>query len=511
LSSKVIAIGALALAASSCSLSLPERQECQADSDCSLAFGPGHSCGSTGFCELPPECTSNADCRSEAGLGYVCGEEQRCEFMTPNPRCTKTLPEGLLEPDRYPDAIVFGSIVERAFEGDAVLELATELAVAEANEAGGLDGREFGIVFCTDEENSEFDDQAPEDSDVQVATWLVDTLGVPAIFGPTTSSRTQAAFEVVRNQEALMISPSATSADLTQLDNPQPSDESPGLLWRTVPPDSEQGVLMADDMRSREEPVDTVFVIVESGAYAEGLAAVFVAEFERQGGTVSDMRVYRTSSQLAESVADAAKAGPSEVLFLSSRIDDERRFLSAASGQPGFSTKRIFLSDTAATPDLLQDTPEELYDKIRFTRPSVGSGEVYNQFIAAYSLRYPNQNPRQYGFLAQSYDAMWMLLYGAAFSAGQDAGQVTGLAMAQGLRRLSEGNEVPVRGSSWNAARGALSAGGSIDIRGASGDLDFDSGTEETQAGIEVVALRNCGGWEFVLVPQPGAPVPGCP
>jgi ABC-type branched-subunit amino acid transport system substrate-binding protein len=507
LSSKVIAIGVLALAATSCSLSLPEQQACQADSECLQAFGPGHTCGSGGFCRLPAECTTNADCRAEAGFGYVCGAEQRCEFVTPNPRCTKTLPERLFVPDEYPDAIVFGSIVERGFAGDAVLEQAAELAVAEANEGNGLDGRQFGIVLCTDEENSEYDSEGPDQSDVQVATWMVETLGVPAIFGPTTSSRTQAAFEAVRNSGTVFISPSATSADLTQLDNPEPSDDSPGQLWRTVPPDAEQGRVIADDMIARG--VTTALVIVQQDAYAQGLAAVFKDEFE-PSGQVSQTLMYQNDSQLADSVVAATKDSAAEILFLSSRIDDEKRFLSVA-GEFGLSSKGIFLSDTAATLDVLDGTPAELFPNIRLTRPVLGSGEIYNQFIAAFSLRFPGQNPRQYGFLGQSYDAAWMLLYGAAYSAAHENGWVTGVGIARGLRKLSDGEKVPVRASSWGAARDALAAGESIDIVGASGEINFNPATEETEAGIEVVALSNCDGpWEFVLV-KPGEELPDCP
>jgi ABC-type branched-subunit amino acid transport system substrate-binding protein len=508
--SKVIAIGVSALLASSCSLSLPERQECQADSECVDAFGAGHSCGGDGYCRLPAACASNADCQQEEGFGYVCGEEERCELMTAHPRCTKTIPERLFVPDEFPDAIVFGSVIERAYEGDAVLERAAELAVVEANDAGGLDGRTFGMVFCTDEENAEYDSLTPDDgaSDVAVASWLVETAGVAAVFGPTTSARSEAVFEALRGTGTLFISPSATSATLTALDNARPSDNTPGLLWRTVPPDSLQGRTMATDMLARE--VGSVAVIAEAGTYGEGLADVFVDAFTEMGGSVvGEVRTYGNPSALADHVVAVAGTAADEVLFISGLIEDERRFLNAAASQSGFDTKGIFLSDTAATTDLLVDTPGGLYARIRLTRPAVGSGDTYNQFVAAYSQRFPGQNPRQFGFVAQAYDAAWLLLYGSAWSLFGE-GEVTGLGIGRGMRRLSSGTELPIRGSTWDTARGALIGGKSIDVVGASGDLDFNPETEETEAGIEVVVLSDCGGdWEFVLVP-PGMTVE-CP
>ena len=507
--SKVIAIGVLALMGTGCSFGLPERQECQADSECLEAFGPGHSCDAAGYCALPATCSSNLDCREESGFGYVCGEEERCELVEPHPRCTRTLPERLFRPDEFADAIVFGSIIERNFDGDAVLERAAELAVAEANDAGGLDGRSFGMVFCTDEANPDYDSLSPDDgeSDVAVAEWLVDSLGVAAVFGPTTSGRSEAVFEALRGTETLLISPSATSPGLTVLDNSAPSDQRPGLLWRTVPPDTLQGRTMAMDMRTRG--VESVVVIAESGIYGDGLAAVFVDAFTELGGEVDgDVLSFDSTSALANQIVTAGKSAAPEVLFISGLIEDERRFLNAAAIQAGYDTKRIFLSDTAATLDLLVDTPQQLYGSIRLTRPAVGSGSIYDQFIAAYSLRFPGQNPRQFGFIAQAYDAAWMMLYGSAWALFQ-GGQVSGLGIAKGLRRLSDGPEVAFRGSSWATARDAFRDGTSIDVVGASGALDFDPMTEETDAGIEVVAVSDCGGdWEFVLV-EPGM-VPEC-
>jgi branched-chain amino acid transport system substrate-binding protein len=506
---KFVAMGILAPLAASCSLGLPERQECSADSECTEAFGPGHSCGSGGFCEGPGACSDNSECRERLGFGYVCGEDRACEFVTPNPRCTRTLPERLFQPDEFKDAIVFGSIVERNFDGDAVLEHAAELAVSEANDGDGLDGRPIGMVFCTDEANPEYDSLTPDDgeSDVAVAEFLVDALGVQAIFGPTTSGRTEAVFEAIRDSAPVLITPSATSPGLTALDNATPTDDDPGLLWRTVPPDSLQGQTMALDMRDRG--VESVAVIVETGTYGDGLAAVFATAFTEMGGTIEgEILSFATPSAMSSAIVTAGNSDATEVLFISGLIEDERSFLNAAGSQPGYDTKSIFLSDTAATLDLFVDTPEELFPRIRLTRPAVGSGSIYDLFIAAYSSRYPGENPRQFGFIAQAYDAAWMILYGAAWANAQDE-SVTGVGIARGLRRLSEGAEVPVRGSSWTTVLGAFREGSSIDIVGASGALDYSPETEETEAGIEVVAVAECEGeWLFVLV-EPGDP-PAC-
>src|SRR5688572_13849560 len=144
----------IAVAICGCSIPPFERTPCEEDVECADAFpGAGATCNiaAGGFCEVPEGsvCESNADCRAppEFGFGYQCSEGA-CMPVTAIPRCATTLPERLLVPGEFNDAIVFGSIVERAYDGDAVLENAARLVVEQANEAGGIADRQIGIVFC---------------------------------------------------------------------------------------------------------------------------------------------------------------------------------------------------------------------------------------------------------------------------------------------------------------------------------------------------------------------------
>ncbi len=104
-----------------CSLSTFERASCHSDADCRVAFGANARCIEDGFCQLAPV----------------------------SPRCTKTYPKDLLQrPERYPNAIVFGSLMDRSEERKAARENAFQLAFIEASEEGGLAERQLAIVFC---------------------------------------------------------------------------------------------------------------------------------------------------------------------------------------------------------------------------------------------------------------------------------------------------------------------------------------------------------------------------
>jgi branched-chain amino acid transport system substrate-binding protein len=494
------------LLASACSLGTFDRIECRpASDDCAAAGFVGSMCGPDGYCvagTVVEDCTTSAECRAENGFGSVC-EAGACRPFVPNPRCARSFPETLLtNPSAYSGALVVGSIVERGFGGDAVLENAAELAVFQANEGGGLEAdRPIGIVFCDMSEDASLDLLTLDDAAVSTAEWLHAELGVAAIHGPTTSGSTELVFEAIRDTDTLLISPSATSPSLTLLDNPTPTDEQPGLLWRTVPPDSLQGSTIAEDMILRG--ITRVSVVAENGSYGLGLQNQFIDEFVDMGGTiVGTPQAFASSAERDAAIAGSATGSPEEILFISGEISDSVAFLNVAGRTPAFEGIGVFLTDTSKTDDIFTETAPaaaSVFERLRLTAPAPGRGAVYDTFAAAYAARYP-EDPRQFGFLPQAYDATWLLIYGTAWAVYQE-GSVTGTHIGRGLRRVSSGTSSDITGAAWRAVRSAFRGGSPVNVNGASGALDYDPSTEETEAPIEViVALIRCDDMSYTFV-----------
>jgi ABC-type branched-subunit amino acid transport system substrate-binding protein len=496
-----------------CSPAPFERVACTEDAQCAAAFPDNvASCSvESGVCDVldPGACNVNADCRAqpELGVGFTCNAGA-CDPLEPNPRCSQTYPSGLLDPGNFSDVVIFGSIVERGYDGDAVLENAARLAIDQANEADGLDGSKLGIVLCDMSEDGALDDLTLDEAAVASAQWLQATLGAPAIHGPTTSGTTELVFEALRTTDTLLLSPSATSPDLTLLDSANPSDDQPGLLWRTVPPDSVQGQTIADDMLARD--IQNVVVVAESGSYGVGLQNYFVDVYRAQGGTVAGelLQFDGSSERDAALVTAAALIGngdAQEVLFISGEISDSIEFLNFASTSDAFAGGAgIFLTDTSKTADIFDQTRPEvaaILPRVRLTAPAPGQGAVYDTFAGAYSARFP-ENPRDFGFLPQAYDAVWLMIYGAAWAHYHESdAPITGSAIGRGLRRMSEGIEVDITGASWRSIRSAIEAGEGLDVQGASGELDYDANTEELlDAQIDVVAVDTCDAPAFEIV-----------
>lgn len=436
----------------------------------------------------PEACTSNVQCRDAFGLGSVCGAEGLCETAALPERCQTVWPEDLALPVDPAATLVIGTVFDHSLDTHVGRYRSAQLALSQANVGDGLDDASFAVVHCTNQEG--LDELSHEDASVAGATWLADELGVPAIVGPAASADTEAVYNAVGEAfGTLVISPSATSPSLTPLDTLVSTDEDPGLLWRTAPPDSLQGLAIADDMANRTVPPLRVAVIYQVGAYGEGLEATFTDAFEAGGGE-SDPFPFESAIGPTDALADVAAAGVDEVLFVSSDAGDIVAFLLGAkttlAGTP------IFLTDAARNADVLEGAAaaEELFPQIRGTGPANPDGPIFDSFAASYAAEYAGDDVRDLSYTAQAFDAAWLVVYGHAWSLAQDGG-VSGVGIARGLRNVSSGTEVEIRPTSWNQVKGSFGNGDPVDVTGASGKLDFDPTTGETSAVIEVWTIQD--------------------
>jgi branched-chain amino acid transport system substrate-binding protein len=446
-------------------------------------------------------CTSNAECREAFGWGQVCGEEGLCEAAEAPSRCAQTWPEDLLTSrEEHADDIVLGVNYDRT--NFAYEVLAMRLAIIQANEQGGLDGRDFALIECDNQADASFDDLTQDDANVEVTRWLADDIGVPGIIGPATSGRSEAAYQVAAPLGTLIISPSATSPALTDIDGLTSTDADPGLFWRTAPPDSLQGEVIASYMIN-ELDASVVSVVYETGPYGEGLADAFIENFEGTGRTIVK-RSFASASERDEAIAAAGGGGFDQLLFIGSDKDDLTAMFYATGQLSAFTNQEdpvgIFLSDGAYYIDIFEDVSEydELFDQVRGSRPTIIPGTVYDAFAASYAGTFGGQDPSEAGFTAYAYDAAWLLLYGSAWSNYQEDA-ITGIGIGRGLRKISSGEEIDIKPSTWISVRANFKAGESIDVVGASGELDYDPKTGETASPIEVWGVQSdgSGGYEF--------------
>jgi branched-chain amino acid transport system substrate-binding protein len=465
------------------------------------------ACSSDGFAFR--QCGSDVDCRGAFGFGSVCAKSGYCADVQPTARCTSTYPEDLFsQPGQYRDAVVFASLMDHSSDAHVTRERAIRLAIKGVNGAGGLDSagsgtpaRKFGLVMCDIAKSANYDDLSRTDAAIASANFVANRLGAAAIVGPSASSDAEQVWQAVRGAGTLVISPAATSPALSGLEM-NTSDENPGLLWRTAPTDALQGRVIADDMIERQVPA--VHVIREVGAYGEGLASVFADRYRQGGGNVTLISI-SSEAQAAEAASAVAAADPGEILFVSSQQSWIISYLNAAANQPAVATRSIFLTEAAANQEVLTGSAaaQALYPHVRGTRPAPRDPNdyVFGSFIADFRAEYAGASPTTATFSAHAYDAAWLTLYGAAYAA-QAEGRITGAGIGRGLRRVSMGMDTPIVPAQWLSVGAAFRAGTSVNVRGASGDLDYNPTTRDLTAPIEIWTIGTSPGGQFTMVRQ---------
>jgi branched-chain amino acid transport system substrate-binding protein len=214
---------------------------------------------------------------------------------------------------------------------------------------------------------------------------------------------------------------------------------------------------------------------------------VFSERFTAAGGRVQ-VTALTALGQIPVAAAAVAATDVPEVLFISSQQDWVMRFLNEAGAQVGFQTKNVFLTDAAANQAVLDGATgaTAIFPHIRGTRPAPRDPNdyIYASLTADYRTEY-GEDAAATAFSAHSYDAAWLVLYGAAWSLLQNR-NISALGVARGLRRLSDGARTPIIPASWPTVVTAFREGRSVDVSGASGELDFDPLTREVAAPLEV-------------------------
>lgn len=450
------------------------------------------SLGTTAF----TPCESGGECRDAFGFGWTCGAEGYCESVPLADRCDTTYPDDLfIRPENYAGIHVVGTLFDHTTD---VPELqASRLAIKQVDDSQGLDGALFGLVQCSYEEDSSIDGLVAADAAAEMGAYLARDLGAFAIVGPATSGNTEAMWNATAELGALVVSPSATSPALTYLDSPYTPDGRAGRLWRTAPPDSVQGVVLADVVAETLGPANqSVAVVYQEGPYGSGLAEVFVENYE-SSIRVPTRYAFENDTERDNAVNSVATLDYDAIVFISSDLPDVSRFLNGAGARDEFDAMPIFLADASRDAELLDDTRDaaaHLWPNILGTAPAVPEGDVYDAFAASYAAEYDGQSATDSSYSAYAYDAAWLVAYGAAWGSAQ-LGAVTGQDAADGLREISDptGDRIEIAPNYWPQLRAAFADGTAVDVVGASGRLDYDPATEETEGPIDVWAIAESG------------------
>jgi len=150
-----------------------------------------------------------------------------------------------------------------------------DLALKEANEAGGVKGRKLAVRV--------YDDQSKPEEAAQATTRLITQDKVVLILGEVASSNSLAMAEKAQAAGVPMITPSSTNPSVTQKGD---------YIFRVCFIDPFQGFVMAKFARENLK-VDQVAVLQDNkSAYSIGLKDVFTSKFAEMGGKITATESY---------------------------------------------------------------------------------------------------------------------------------------------------------------------------------------------------------------------------
>jgi len=329
------------------------------------------------------------------------------------------------------------------------------------------------------------DTETSDQATVQAARQLASG-GAGCIAGPWASSEVIATGESVASRQQIpIISPSATSAEITDL-------EDDGFVFRVAPSDNLQVLGLADTIEEELGGTDgSISLAARNDAYGEGFINAFKAEWEERGGTTTGPVLYDPQQPSYNTEAgQIAEGGPDAYVI----IDFPETFakMGAALLRTGeFDATKLFTADGLASDEVPGDIPEDALIGSRGTRPGTPEeGRVADQFNELYNSA-PGPNRQTYD--AQTFDATLL-----CFLAAAAAGSGEGADIAEHLQEVSAAPGEKYTYLELPAALAALQEGEDIDFDGVTGPIDFDDNGDPTAATYEVWQYQDDGSLEVL-------------
>lgn len=269
-----------------------------------------------------------------------------------------------------------------------------EMAVAEVNKAGGINGRQVELIV-EDEKDS------PAES-VNAVQKLINVNKVVAIVGPMTSGDMMAAGKIADDAKVVEISPTATTPKLSGYG---------AYLYRGCSRIDKQAQVLTDYVAKTWKP-KTVAIFFSNEPYGKGCAELFSKFFEKLGIKVVATESFMRGSRDFKAQLTTIKAANPDILFIPG-YTPETAPAAAQARQLGMNQKilgvygdmdpvYIQLAGPAAAGHLIGGEYDEGYD----TPKNQAFKKNYEELVKK------NNDPYNIMFAALHYDAASMILEG---------------------------------------------------------------------------------------------------
>ena len=325
-----------------------------------------------------------------------------------------------------------------------------KLAFKEASDSGSLLGGETITVL-------EGDSTCVDSAAAQAAAEKLLADGVVAIMGADCSGVTGAiATNVAIPNGVVMISPSATSPGLTDLDDN-------GLFFRTAPSDARGGQILADITKDRK--IKSVAITYTNNDYGKGLADVYAAAVKAHGIKVTAVasHEYGKADYTAE-VSTLAAAGGDAVAVIGYLDQGGKGIIQGSLDSGAFDT--FILSDGMIGQSLVDAFGKDLSKSFGSLPGSTGKGAgVFTKVASAGGI--DSSGP----YTGESYDAAALIVLAMQAGGSNDRGLI-----AKNVMAVANGPGKKIYPGELKKGLDLLAKGKAIDYEGATGVTFTDVG-----------------------------------
>ncbi|MBI4136109.1 MAG: ABC transporter substrate-binding protein [Candidatus Vogelbacteria bacterium] len=176
---------------------------------------------------------------------------------------------------------------------------AVEIAVAEVNAAGGINGRPLNVIYE--------DGQCSGTEAANAANKLINIDKVPVILGGACSGETSSFTGLAEQTKTAVLSYCSSAPSITNAGD---------YIFRNYPSDTFQGAFAAQYIREGLKK-SKVAVLYAKSDWGTGIKDVFVQEFKKLGGTVLAEEGYeQTARDLRTNLTKIKSANPEALYFL---------------------------------------------------------------------------------------------------------------------------------------------------------------------------------------------------
>lgn len=331
------------------------------------------------------------------------------------------------------------------------------LAISEINEAGGVNGKDVE-VFEGDS----------SDTSTNIASTTADQMisrGADVIVGAASSSVSLTIIDKITSAGVLQYSPANTSPEFTNY-------EDNGLYFRTAPPDTFQGQVLAETVTSEGKTKPAVLVLQDS--YGEGLATNFQSNFEESGGTLAVDPIFYDpkAATFSAEVGQAKSAKPDAIVLIG--FEESKKIIQELIKQGiGPDKTSLFLVDGNLSNSIGENLPDGIMEGTLGTLPGSAAPQEFKD-----SLLKIDPKLDDFSYAPESYDAVITSAL-AAIAAGDD----TGPAIASKMTEVTTAGE---KCDTFASCKKLLEDGTDIDYDGQSGPIEMEDNGDPGEATMGV-------------------------